>query len=390
MSMTRRERLMATLQGKPVDRPAVNFYEIGGFKVNPADQDEFNIYKHPTWQPLLELANQQTDIIRMASAVRPKAHEPGGVGATLKHASLRSQFFTETDYVQNGSRFHRTIINVAGRTLTSLKRRDPQIDTLWIIEHLLKTEDDVKAYLQLPDEIFTEVLDIGILEEEDRLVGDSGIVMVETEDPIGEAAPLFSPEDYTVIAFTNKPLFHKLLEKVAKYIYARTAKIAADFPGHLWRIYGAELAGEPFLPSALFEEYVVRYTGPMVKMILEHGGFPRIHIHGRIKSAMDKIVSMGATAIDPIEPPPLGDVTLDYIRSRYGRELVLFGNIEVAALETMPPAEFEKLIRRTLTAGTKGDGRGFVLMPTSCPYGTEISPQTMANYETMVRLVSEF
>jgi len=28
--MTRRERLMATLQGKVVDRPAVSFYEVGG------------------------------------------------------------------------------------------------------------------------------------------------------------------------------------------------------------------------------------------------------------------------------------------------------------------------------------------------------------------------
>ncbi len=37
--MTRRERLMATLKGEAVDRPAVNFYEIGGFLINPNDLD---------------------------------------------------------------------------------------------------------------------------------------------------------------------------------------------------------------------------------------------------------------------------------------------------------------------------------------------------------------
>ena len=37
--LTRRERLMLTLRGQPVDRPAVNFYEIGGFKVDPDDPD---------------------------------------------------------------------------------------------------------------------------------------------------------------------------------------------------------------------------------------------------------------------------------------------------------------------------------------------------------------
>jgi len=41
LKMTRRERLMATLRGEPVDRPAVNFYEIGGFAIDPSDPDEF-------------------------------------------------------------------------------------------------------------------------------------------------------------------------------------------------------------------------------------------------------------------------------------------------------------------------------------------------------------
>ena len=47
--MTRRERLMATLRGKAVDRPAVNFYEIGGFQIDPSDPDEFNVYNDPSW-----------------------------------------------------------------------------------------------------------------------------------------------------------------------------------------------------------------------------------------------------------------------------------------------------------------------------------------------------
>ncbi|MEI6166138.1 MAG: hypothetical protein WCS52_03000 [bacterium] len=40
--MTRRERLMATLQGKSVDRPAVSLYELGGFRIDPGDPDPYN------------------------------------------------------------------------------------------------------------------------------------------------------------------------------------------------------------------------------------------------------------------------------------------------------------------------------------------------------------
>jgi len=41
--MTRRERLMATLEGKPVDRPAVSFYELNGLDEDPCNDDPFNI-----------------------------------------------------------------------------------------------------------------------------------------------------------------------------------------------------------------------------------------------------------------------------------------------------------------------------------------------------------
>ena len=83
--MTRRERLMATLRGEPVDRPAVNFYEIGGFRINPNDPDEFNVYNDPSWEPLLRLAEEQTDLIRMRNPVRLHSHEIGILPHNTKH-----------------------------------------------------------------------------------------------------------------------------------------------------------------------------------------------------------------------------------------------------------------------------------------------------------------
>jgi hypothetical protein len=63
--MTRRERLMATLRGEPVDRPAVSFYEIGGWNLDPDDPDPYNVYNAPDWRPVLDLARDETDIIRL-------------------------------------------------------------------------------------------------------------------------------------------------------------------------------------------------------------------------------------------------------------------------------------------------------------------------------------
>jgi hypothetical protein len=99
---------------------------------------------------------------------------------------------------------------------------------------------------------------------------------------------------------------------------------------------------------------------------------------------------MGPAAIDPIEPPPQGDAELAHVRRRYGQDLVLFGGIEYADVENAEPAEFEKIVEKTLIDGTQGPGKGFVLMPSSAPIGRTITPRLMANYETMVRLATHF
>jgi uroporphyrinogen-III decarboxylase len=383
-TMTRRERLTATLKGEAVDRPAVNFYEIGGFLVDPEDPDEYNIYNSPSWRPLLDLAENHTDIIRLVSPVRAQSHLSWDGSSNV---GIRNQFVNEKVWEENNSRFARQTYRIGGKELTSLTRRDKSLDTVWTIEPLLKNTDDINLFLELPDEIFDENIDVSHLADEEKKLGDRGIIMVDTEDPVCAVAALFNLEDFSIFAFTEQELCHKLLEKHARYIQKRTNQVAKEFPGRLWRIYGPEYVTEPLLPSSFFEEYVVRYTGPMVKKIKEYDGVVRIHSHGMIKNVADYFIQMGADATDPIEPPPHGDVDLKYMREKYGKQLVLFGNIEIADIETMPSDQFRKLVKKSIADGTSGEGRGFVLTPTSAPYGRIISDLTLRNYQIMVEEV---
>lgn len=377
--MTRRERLTATLNSLPVDRPAVSTCEVGGSGIDPTDPDEFNVFNDPSWLPLLKLNDGCCDIMRMCSPIIKLAPE-----------NRYADFITTVDYMKNRSIFTRTTLKVAGRTMTSLIRRDPDVYTVWTIEHLLKDIDDLEAYLQLPDDVFAYDVDASNLFIEDEKLGDKGVIMVSTGDPICFAASLFSMEDYLILALTENDLFHALLDKVSQHIYTITESTARKFPNHLWSIYGPEYATEPYLPPKLFDEYVVRYTKPMLDIIKRYGGFTRIHCHGRIKNILPHIIEMGAMGLDPIEPPPQGDVDLAYIRKEYGRDLVLFGNLEISDIETMNPVEFEKVVHRSLLDGTYGDGKGFVLMPSSFPHGRKVSNLAMTNYETIVRLASNW
>ena len=375
--MNSRERIMATLRGETVDRPAVNFYEVGGFSVDPNDPDPFNVYNDPSWRPLLQLAEEKSDLIRMAM-LQPL---PGG-------AQPRHEFYTHETYMQDGSRYTRTTLDAGRKTLTSLTRRDPGADTTWMLEHLLKDTDDLRAFLDLPDEAFEpDEVDIEAIRRMDRAVGDRGIILIDTADPIAEGGLLFEMGVYTIIANTEPELFHRLLERFAGPLLRRTETVAKACPGHLWRVVGPELATEPYLPPARFEEFIVPYTGPIVETIKRYDGYPRVHCHGRIKNALPHIHAMGADALDPIEPPPQGDVLLAAVRREYGKDMVLFGNIEIADIENMPPEKFRKVAEQSVRDGTSGEGRGFVLMPSSCPYGRTVSATTMANYETLIDVV---
>lgn len=238
----------------------------------------------------------------------------------------------------------------------------------------------------VPQPIPTGVVHTKPFTDIEKKLGDAGIVMIDTPDPLGLAAGLFSMADYTVLAMTEPDLFHQLLEHFFARLISQTEAISRALPGRLWRIYGPEYAGSPFLPPELFREYVCRYDKPMIEAIQANGGYARIHSHGNLRTILDDISSMGADGLDPIEPPPQGDVELKYVRENYGRDMVLFGNLEVSDIENLPTLQFAEKVKRALDEGTSGSGRGFVLMPSACPYGRVIPPLTMRNYETIIEI----
>ncbi|NLF02471.1 MAG: hypothetical protein GX601_16000 [Anaerolineales bacterium] len=374
--MNRRERLMATLRGEPVDRPAVYFTEITG-QEDLDNLDPFNIYSDPSWRPLIELAREMTDrIVTRGVAYRLAQPDP-----------LEELSETQT-FLRGGSRFTLRQVQAGARTLTSRTRRDPDVNTVWTIEPLLKDADDLRAFLEIPWSSADGCVDPSSVTETETMLGDTGIVMIDTPDPLCLAAELFDMAEYTVVALTEPALFRALLERFAAALLPKTEAVARALPGRLWRIYGPEYASPPYLPPRLFREYVYTYVTPMIESIQRYGGYARIHSHGRLKAILDDIAAMRPDGLDPIEPPPQGDVELAYVRERYGKDMVLFGNLEASDIENLPAPQFAEKIRRAIAEGTSGSGRGFVLMPSACPYGRKLSDLALSNYEAMVEIAT--
>lgn len=379
--MNRRERLMHTFAGRTVDRPAVCFYEINGFTQNPRDPDKFNIYRDPSWQPLLALAREKSDVLVSTYAqVLDHGRKVDIVPGELSSSSVEEE---------GNRRIHRTEIRAKDRILRSVMVREADIDTTWVTEPLLKTAEDLRAWLDLPTG--TADGEVAVVEALalDREIGDAGCLMLNTDDPLCMIASMFDMGTYTIIALTEQELWREALDKAAAFLEQRVERISRALPGRLWRIVGPEYAGVPYLPPYLFEQYVTRYDHRLVEIIHKNGGYARMHSHGNLKDILDFIAATGCMGLDPIEPPPQGDVDLAYVRKRYGKDLVLFGNLEASDLENLPQPAFRERIRRAIAEGTSGEGRGFVLMPSASPYGRRFSATAMKNYDAMIEEIEK-
>ena len=135
--MNRRERLLATLRGQAVDRPAVSFYELDGSQSEAAD-DPYNVYADPSWRPLLALARERTDLMRAVWV--PKRPGSG--------ADPVAELTTVTRQEPDGTRLTVRTIRAPGRTLTERSQRERDVDTWWTTEHLCKDVDDLRAWLK--------------------------------------------------------------------------------------------------------------------------------------------------------------------------------------------------------------------------------------------------
>ena len=207
--------------------------------------------------------------------------------------------------------------------------------------------------------------------------------MISIGDPICDAASLFEMGQFLVLAITEPTRMRYFLDALhERQMYQLQQILQHDVRGVQFRICGPEYATPPYLSPEHFGLFVTPYLTEICTAIREAHGFARVHCHGKVGAVLDQIVAAGAQGLDPIEPPPDGDITLAEVKKRYGNHLCLFGNIELKELENSDSDRIEALVRQAIDEAAEGGG--FVLMPTAAPISVPLSPRTERNYMTYI------
>jgi uroporphyrinogen-III decarboxylase len=100
----------------------------------------------------------------------------------------------------------------------------------------------------------------------------------------------------------------------------------------------------------------------MMDMIKNAGGHIWVHSHGRMRGMLSRFADMGVDVLNPIEPPPMGDIELAEAFAVVGDRMGLEGNIETHDLMTCSAAELREKVRAAVRAGA---GRRFILCPST-------------------------
>lgn len=360
--MNSRERLLSIFRGGVPDRPAVRLWSA-----RPGQE-----LLHPAYEPVRDAAVATTDLVVSAGS-RFNVHW----GAEKPPTGTEERPGPSAEWVDQVT----TIDTPAGR-LRSVYRAGVDGRPGYQVEHLVKEPADLKCLLSVPYAPFP--FDAADFEKSEALLGDRGITMFGLDHPMYALERLIGSQNF---ALWSRDCREDLLEVVAVYAdrileHAKQALHAGIRGVFGW--VGPELCIPPLMSPADFDAFVMPYDRALCGAIHEAGGRVWVHCHGRMGPVLERFVEMGVDVLNPIEPPPLGDLTLAEAFARVGDRMGLEGNLETHDLMTLPADRVRALVAEALAAGR---GRRFILCPTS---GYMETPQpTLRFIENLLTYVTE-
>jgi uroporphyrinogen-III decarboxylase len=155
---------------------------------------------------------------------------------------------------------------------------------------------------------------------------------------------------------------------------------------------GVEVATPPMLSPAAFAELVTPYESALVRMIRDAGHLSAIHCHGRVGRVLDQFLEIGVQALEPLEPPPQGDIPLEQALEAVEGRICLMGYVQDQDLYRAEPDEIRAKVRaiRRAVEDRMAEGRtGYIMTSTATPYMDPPPPRFVRNYVAYLEAAAE-
>ena len=341
MAMTSRERLTRIFRGQIPDRPAVKLW---GFVKGQA-------MLHPDYEPVYQLGLELADHI--GSANSPFDIYGGIYGGDLWR---RWEEPSESDKWV----IVRTELKTSQGVLTCARKDSTVGLPSYDIEPLLKQPKDIKILLSAPYEPFP--FTTKPFEAAEASIGERGIVDYGLPHAMYALQGAAGSINFALWSMECRDLLSEAIEVYAKRLYdhVKCALEAGLKPVFAW--IGPELCIPPLMGIKDFDDFVYAFDKPLCDLIHNGGGRVWVHCHGKMGPVLSRFMEMGVDVLNPMEPPPMGDITLSDAFAQVGNRMGLEGGIESHDLMTASDERMTHLIHEAIDAG---QGNRFILCPSS-------------------------
>jgi len=226
----------------------------------------------------------------------------------------------------------------------------------------------------LPDELYYIPVSQGLRFYIDR--NNRFGIFTRLRELVGEAYSLHgeitSPFDYLLdylgyeeglIALIEAP---EVCHQILGHFTGRLVNLAKDMaqqPVDAIKL-SSPFAGMGFISPEQYETFVLPYEKRICEAIQSQGKLVYLHTCGAIRDRLELMRRSGANGVECLDPPPLGNVTLEEAVQRIGTELFIKGNLDsVNMLLQGSEEEFQQSVRQTIQTGKRA--KGFILS-TAC------------------------
>jgi uroporphyrinogen-III decarboxylase len=386
--MTGKERLLAAIRGEEVDRVPV---WIHGFPIGEGLPDKGHFTKgwmaEKEYKELFEAKEKYTDAWKIWHLAGKGFRPYSEMDFTNRHMLVPPKYVHfEERQVTAELRYYEGRVDTPRKRLTfrsEVRRGEHQA---WRVEHLAKSLDDLLALAEVPFSFDLKDVDFERYKSAYETTGERGIVSMFISDPLVTLSGAIDFDKFLLILLEEPKVMHELLQEMT----SRTLKIIdAVFKNTkldtLVIMGGSEQATPPLMSPRTFDEYIVPYSGQVIKHLKKYGILVHIHCHGRVQEALKKFIEMGADSVDPVEPPPQGDVTYAEAREIVGEGLTLIGNIECSELQNESPVYIRNRVKEILKLGKKR-----LVITDSAPQLAAFTRKLADNYRVMIETALEY
>ena len=384
--MTGKQRLIAAIEGEPVDRVPIWLRE--GFPIAEplADADHFTL----GWQAQRIYRDLFRDVSPHVDAIR----QWGGSGWWCNRFLMipPDRIHTRESLVTPDLKSTEGVVDTPRGELAFVNEVRRGADTVWHVKPLVDSVEALKKLAEVPFELGSSDIASGIdpyIAEYHRVreeVGDRGILSLSLSSPIVSISGCMQFAAFLEMSLTQRDYFHELLEEITRRNLLLIDAFFKDRSLDTIVIFGgSEQCTPPMMSPRSYDEFVVPYDGQLVERLKAYGILVSCHCHGKVRHALQCMIDVGFDSTDPVEPPPAGDVAYREAREIADGRITLIGNLEFHELCFSDPPHIRNRVKEILELGK----RRLVLGASAGPIGT--STQRLAdNYRAWIETALEF